>query len=36
MTASVQSIGAEKQEERQSKEEIIEVFSQVPFEIKVF
>lgn len=36
MTVSVQSIGAEKQKERQSKEEIIEVFSQVPFEIKVF
>lgn len=36
MTASVQSIGAEKQKGRQSKEEVIEVFSQVPFEIKVF
>lgn len=36
MAASVQSIGSEKQKERQSKEEKIEVFSQVPFEIKVF
>lgn len=36
MAASAQSIGSEKQKERQSKEEIIEVFSQVPFEIKVF
>ena len=36
MTASVQSIGSEKQKERQSKEEIIELFSQVPFEIKAF
>lgn len=36
MTASVQFIGSGKQKERQSKEEIIEVFSQVPFEIKVF
>ena len=36
MTASVQFIGSGKQKERQSKEEKIEVFSQVPFEIKVF
>ena len=36
IAASMQSIGTEKQKERQSKEEIIEVFSQVPFEIKVF
>lgn len=36
MTASVQSIGSEKQKERQSKEEKIEIFSQISFEIKVF
>lgn len=36
MTASMQSIGSEKQKERQSKEEKIEIFSQVSFEIKVF
>lgn len=36
MAASMQSIGAEKQGGRQSKDEIIELFSLVPFEIKVF
>lgn len=35
-SALAQSIDVEKQKEQQSKEEIIEVFSQAPFEIKVF